>query len=300
MTIVVTGGSGCIGTALTKVLLEKGHTVIVVDIKAPRFTHEQLFYIECDLAEEELPYNVLERTDAVIHLAGVSIIGKKWTDDFKEKIRSSRIESTRRVLESIKNTASKPTVFISASGIGYYGDTGCEMVDEQAPQGEGFLAETIGLWEAAAKEGESLGLRIVCMRTGVVLGKGGLLAAIMKTARFGFLVKIKKQDYFLSWIHEHDVVAAYVFALETHTLQGVVNAVAPEPVLYSEFMRILGKTIHRRIIGTLPERWVKAIFGECIAEVTKSQQVLPRRLLDKGFEFTYPTITAALESVTTL
>jgi uncharacterized protein (TIGR01777 family) len=297
MTIVVTGGSGFIGTALTKALLDKGHTVIVVDIKAPLFTHEHLFYIQCDLSSQALPYNVLERTDAVVHLAGKPITQKKWNDTVKEEIRASRIESTKRVVESIKETSSKPTVFICASAIGYYGDTGETPVDELAAQGGGFLAETVQLWEAEAKKAEEYGLRVVCVRTAPVLGNGGILAEITKTARFGFLLKLKKENYWMSWIHHDDIIAAYLFALETNTLQGIVNAASPEPVMHNEFMRTLGKVIRRRVLGTLPKRIAKMILGECFDEVTKNQQVLPKRLIDKGFIFTHPHLQEALNNI---
>jgi uncharacterized protein len=291
MTIVVAGGSGFIGTQLVKALLDKKHTVIVVDKKAPLFTHEQLFFINCDLSSQQLPYNVLDRTDAVINLTG-SFVAKKWTLEVKEEIQKSRIESTKRIVESIKNAESRPTVFVNASAIGFYGETK-EEVDEQGEMGKGFLAEVVAHWEAEAREAVNLGVRVVCVRTAPVLAK--FLSPIIKTRQFGFLLKPSKKDFWMSWIHQADIVAVYLFALETNTLQGVVNASSPEPVLQSTFFTTLGKVLHKKILGVIPRFILKFRYGqELIDEFEKSQQVLPKRLLDKGFIFSFPTLKEAL------
>jgi uncharacterized protein len=295
MTIVVTGGSGFIGTRLTKKLLDLGHTVIVVDLVSPRFTHERLFFIQCDLRASVLPFNVLERTDAVVNLSGATI-AKKWTPEYKELIKESRVMATRHLVESIRDTAARPTVLVSASAIAYYGDTD-EVVDEQSPKGEGFLADVVEAWETETRVAGDYGLRVVSLRTAPVIGTGGLLAALTQTARFGFLTKITKRDFWFSWIHEEDVVNAYLFALQTTTLQGVVNAVAPEPVLYQSFMKDLAHAVHRKMIGTVPLFIMKRILGEGYDEATKNARVMPQRLLDKGFEFQYPTIKGALTAV---
>jgi len=297
MNIVITGGSGFIGTKLSKALLAKGDTVIVVDIAPPTFTHEKLFFIQCDLTRTALPYNVLDRTDAVVHLAGAPIIAK-WTEKYKKQINDSRIESTRRVVESIKSAESRPTVFVCASAIGFYGDTHEKLADEQAEKGEGFLSDVVAYWEAEAREALSIGTRVVCVRTAPVIGPGKRIAMFMKTAKFGFLLKIARKDFWMSWIHEDDIVNVYLFALETNTLQGVVNAAAPEPVLQSTFFKTLGKIIHRKVFGTVP-RWImRRLYGELYDELSKSQQIYPKRLMDKGFVFAYPTLESALTAAT--
>ncbi len=293
MTIVVAGGSGFIGTMLTKRLLGQGHTVVVVATTPPNHTHQNLFYIQSDVANNPLPYNILEHTDAVINLVGAPI-SNKWTPEYKKAIRDSRIKSTDSIVAAIAAAKSRPTVFICASATGFYGETGEEIVDEQYPNGKGFLADVVVEWEAAARKATEYGVRVVCIRTAPVIGHGGLMETLKKGARFGILPKLRKEDYWFSWIADIDIVNAYIFALEANTLQGVVNAVAPEPVLYSTFLQTLKTIWKHRLIATLPQWFVKKIVGEGYAELSYSNRAVPKRLLDKGFEFIYPTIESAV------
>ncbi len=296
MTIVITGGSGFIGSQLSKRLLGLGHTVVVVDILPPSFTHEQLFFIHCDITESPLPYGVLEKTDAVINLAGRNIFGK-WTLKVKQQILESRIKSTKHIVDGIIASTSKPSCFICASAIGFYGDTGSEVVDEQGSVGTGFLAEVVSQWEGVAREATEHGVRVVCVRTAPVLGNGGVLSQLTKTAKFGFLTRLSKKDFWMSWIHEEDIVNTYLFALETTTVQGVFNASAPEQVLHSSFMKSLGKGLRRRVVGHIPGFIARKMFGEFFGEITKNQRVAPKRLLDKGFIFSYPTLDSAFKQI---
>jgi uncharacterized protein (TIGR01777 family) len=296
MNIVITGGSGFIGTQLSKKLVSLGNTVVVVDIVPPKFTHEQLFFIKCDITTSPLPYGVLEKVDAIINLAGKSIFGK-WTPALKEEIENSRIESTRHIIEGIKSSKNKPSCFICASAIGFYGDTKDTVADEQSPQGSGFLAEVVGHWEMVAREATEYGIRVVCVRTAPVLGHGGMLSQLIKTAKFGFLTKLKSQDFWMSWIHEDDIVNTYLFALETKTVQGVFNASAPEAVKHSDFMKTLGFVLKRKVVGSIPKFIAKKLFGEFFDEITKNQQVAPKRLMDKGFIFSYSTLSSALDQI---
>jgi len=296
MTIVVAGGSGFIGRNLIEHLLGEGHTIIVVDRIAPKRVHPKLFFIQCDITSGPLPYNILEHTDAVINLVGEPIAGS-WTPEKKILIKESRIKSTQHIVDSIALTKSRPGVFICASAIGLYGDTGEEMVDESGLVGQDFLAEVVAEWEATARGAIDHGVRVVCVRTAPVLGKGGFLSMILKTASFGFLVKTTKQDPWFSWIHIYDLVRVYRFALETTTLQGVVNATAPEPVRYQTFMKVLSRIIKRPIIGVIPSWILTLLFREMIGEFVKNAQAVPRRLLDKGFVFQYNTIEEALPSL---
>ena len=296
MTIVIAGGSGYIGSLLSQRLLSLGHRVIVIDIKSPSIIHPELFFIRCDISSSPLPYDVLEQTDAVINLAGVSI-ATKWTPKSMKTIYSSRIESTKHIIETIKSTKNKPTCFICASAIGYYGDTQEENCDESCKRGEGFLAELVEDWESLTKEATNLGVRTVSVRTAPVLGKGGFLSQITKTARFGFLLKLKRQDFWMSWIHEEDIVNTYLFALETTTLQGQFNASSPNPVKHSEFMKVLSRTIKRRVFGSVPKFLAKKMFGRFFEEITKNQKVSPKKLMDKGFVFKYPELIGALNQI---
>ena len=293
MTIVVAGGSGFIGTMLTKRLLGQGHTVVVVATTPPNFTDKNLFFIQCDVAHNQLPYNILEHTDAVINLVGFPI-NTKWTEENKKAIRDSRVKSTETIIASLAAAKSRPSVFISASAVGFYGDTGEDITDEQSPNGKTFLSDVVMEWEAAARKATEYGVRVVCIRTAPVIGNGGILMPFKKSATFGILPRLKKQDFWFSWISALDIVNVYLFALETNTLQGVVNACAPEPVLYSQFLHNLKTIWKNRVVITIPGWLGRKLFGEGYKEMTSDSRVVPKRLLDKGFEFIYPTIETAI------
>ncbi len=293
MTIVLTGGSGFIGTTLSKRLLAQGHTVVVIALTPPSFTHQNLFFIQSDVATQPLPYNVLEHTDAIINLIGAPI-NVKWTDQNKKAIHDSRIKSTASIVAAIAAAKSRPTVFISASASGFYGNTGEVITDEQSPNGTGFLAGVVMDWEAEARKATEFGVRVVCIRTSPVIGHGGLMAVIKKSASWGILPRLKKEDFWFSWISEMDIVNAYLFALETNTLQGVVNASAPEPVLYSTFLQSLKTIWNHRIVITIPKWLGKKLFKDGYIEMTNDSRVVPKRLVDKGFDFIYPTIESAI------
>lgn len=296
MTIVVAGGSGFIGTHLTKTFLALGHTVIVIDIKSPTFTDKQLFFIQCDLSTSPLPYNVLERTDAVINLVGAPI-NKKWTASYKEEIKNSRINATRTIVAGIASAQNKPGVFISASAIGYYGDTGAHAVSEQGAKGDDFLADVVSLWEQEAENASEYGVRTVIIRTAPVLGKGGMIASLLRSSRFGFISNLSKKNFWMSWIHEEDIVNVYLFALETTTLQGVVNASAPTPIRHHEFISSFAHAVHRRVLGTVPTWIAHRMFGELFDHITLDQQIIPQRLTDKGFVFKYQTIAEVFKNM---
>lgn len=296
MTIVIAGGSGFIGKNLLESLLGDGHTVIIVDRVAPNRTHPKLFFIQCDVAEQPLPYNILEHTDAVINLVGEPILGK-WTPEKMKSIRDSRIKSTTHIVESIANTKSRPGVFVCASAVGFYGDTGEEVFDEQGQVGSDYLATVTSEWEAAAREAIVYGVRVVCIRTAPVLGRGGFLGTVLQTTPFGFLLNVTKHNPWFSWIHSTDVVNVYRFALETTTLQGVVNASAPEPIRFQDMMKIVSRTVRRVIIGTVPSWTLRMLYGDMAKEFDKNVRVSPRRLVDKGFVFQYPTFMEAITAL---
>jgi uncharacterized protein (TIGR01777 family) len=293
MNIVIAGGSGFIGTMLSRRLLGQGHTVVVVATTPPSFTHANLFFIKSDVANSPLPYNLLEHTDAVINLVGAPI-NKKWTPEYKKVIRDSRIKSTDSIVAGIASAKSRPTVFICASATGFYGDTADEIVDEQTPNGKGFLADVVVEWEAAARKATEYGVRVVCIRTAPVIGQGGMMSAFKHSANWGMIPKMTKKDPWFSWIAGIDIVNVYLFALETSTLQGVVNASAPEPIRYNVFLQSLKKVWKRRMMVTMPTWINKKIFGDGYKELFFNSRIVPKRLLDKGFEFVYPTIDSAI------
>jgi uncharacterized protein (TIGR01777 family) len=296
MTIVLCGGSGFIGTHLSKKLIEKGYKVVCVDVAPPSFTHEHLFYISCDLSKQTVPYDAFEGVDAVINLAGKSIVGK-WTEEFKKQIRLSRVNSTINVVQTIENTKQRPPVFINASATGFYGDTKDTIATEQSELGESFLADVVFDWEQEAKKATEYGVRVVCIRTAPVLGTGGFLHVIRSYGMIGFFMKLSKKDFWMSWIHQEDLVNVYLFAIETQTLQGVVNASSPNSVKHSEFMKALSTIFKKPLWGSVSARIMRWKYGDLYDELIRNQQVFPKRLIDKGFSFKYPTLLEALQAI---
>lgn len=296
MTIALCGGSGFIGTLLSKKLIEKGYKVVCVDVAPPVFTHEHLFYISCDLSKQTVPYEAFEGIDVVINLAGKSIVGK-WTEDFKKQIRLSRIDSTINIVQTIANTKQRPPVLINASATGFYGDTKDIVATEQSELGESFLADVVFDWEQEAKKATEYGVRVVCIRTAPVLGSGGFLQMIRNYGRVGFFMKLSKKDFWMSWIHQDDLINAYLFAIETQTLQGVVNASSPNSIKHNEFMKALSAVFKKPLWGSVPKSIMRWKYGDLYDELIRSQQVSPKRLIDKGFIFTHPTLTEALQAI---
>ncbi len=295
MTIVLAGGSGFIGTQLAKKLLAAGDTVVVVDVRPPSFTHTQLFFIQHDITVDELPFNVLEKTDAVINLVGAPI-SQKWNETTMRAIYDSRIVSTRHIVESMQGATSRPHILINASAVGYYSEAGDELLTERTPKGAGFLADVVDAWETEAHKAERFGTRVVCVRTASVVGHGGMVKQFVRTGLFGFLLKLSKRDFWQPWIHEEDIINTYLFALQTSTLQGPINAAAPEAVLHSTFMQTLGTVAKKKVWGVVP-RFIRKRYGGLFDEITKSQKVSSQLLVDKGFIFAHPTLTEALTDV---
>ncbi len=297
--IVIAGGSGYIGKVLTRNLLDKGYTVVIVDKLPPSFTHEKLFFIQCDIVNQVIPFNALDQATAVINLVGNSIF-HKWTNSYKEEIRQSRVNSTKKIVESIKTAKNKPNIFINASAVGFYGERQEELLTENSKKGDGFFSDLVFDWEKEAFKVEELSIRTVCIRTAIVLGKsGGMLSILNKFSRLGFFLNLTKKDFWQPWISEKDLINIYIFALETSTLHGVVNAVAPEEVTHKIFIKSIMKFLKRKILGTIPKKINEIIFGDLVNEITVSQRILPEKLLDKGFVYKYPTLNETLSDIYT-
>lgn len=294
MTIVIAGGSGFIGTELTKALLDRGDVVIVIDKRGPSTTHKNLFFIPCDLETNTLPFNVLERTDALINLAGKSISGK-WTEKTKNQIRDSRVLPTKHLVDSLEKTTNKPPIFISASDIGYYDETKIDIADEKTPKGNTFFSTVIEEWEKEAMKAEAFGSRVVIVRTAVVLGKKGFLQPLWQMARLHIVGKYFKKDFWMPWVHIKDIVRIYLFAIETNTLQGTVNAVSPVQTQYYDFLKAFKKETKAILLSKIP--FVKIILGEFANETMIDNKVFPQRLTDKGFTFSFTNINEAIKSI---
>lgn len=288
MRILVTGASGLVGSALCPSLEAAGHTVIRLSRSGP---------VSWDPAARRLDPAALDSIDAVVHLAGESVAGR-WTDAKKERIRASRVDGTTFLSESLAALPSPPRVLVSASAIGFYGNRGDEQLTEASSPGTGFLADVGQAWEASTRSASEAGIRVVHVRTGVVLSpQGGALAAMLPAFRAGVAGPIGGGRQWWSWIGLPDLVAIYERALGDDTLRGPVNAVAPEPATNAAFTKTLGRVLRRPAFFPLPGPAVKLLMGEMGEEMLlASTRVLPRALTDAGFAFRHGTLEDALRA----
>ncbi len=293
MKVLITGASGLIGQALQKSFAEKDYEMLLASRKEPTDDAHIQWDIEIGFSDPEK----LEGIDAVVHLAGESVSGLRWTDDKKKAIRDSRVLGTRSVVDAISKLKKKPKVLIAASAIGFYGERGDEEVTESSAVGDNFLAGVSRDWEAESRRAEDAGIRTVLLRTGIVLSKeGGALATMLTPFKLGVGGVVGSGKQWMSWISLDDHVAVINFAIENENLRGAVNSVSSEPVTNHDFTKTLGEVLYRPTFLPLPEFAVSMVFGEMgDALLLASTKVLPKRLEDAGFEFKYPELKAALE-----
>jgi uncharacterized protein (TIGR01777 family) len=294
-TVLLTGGSGLIGTRLRKLLETEGFaTRTLTRTKPPR---PDAFY--WDPAKNELDINALDDVSAIIHLAGASIGSGFWTRRKKQLIASSRIDSTRLLAEAIRRRGLRPEVFVSASAIGIYGDSGDRWVDESSPADSGFLGSTCVAWEAEAAGISSLGVRTVILRTGLVLSAdGGLLPAVRLPVMWGLGAALGSGRQYQSWIHIDDLCRMYLMALRTPSLHGVYNAVAPHPVTQQDFMKAVADVANRPLwLPKIPSALLRLALGEKSELVLTGQRVSAKKIVAAGFAFRHPDLREALKSI---
>jgi len=290
--VAVTGAGGLIGSALISSLEAGGHRVIPLVRRAPRPGEDALRW---DPASGAITPPGSAVGDAIVHLAGESIMGVRWTSAKKRRIRESRTTATRLLVQTLTRLAKPPAVFVCASGIGYYGSRGDEMLTEESRPGTGFLAELGRDWEAATATAITQGIRVVNLRLGVALSA---LAKMLTPFRLGMGGVIGNGAQWMSWIALDDVVGAIRHALATDALRGPVNAVAPAPVTNAEFIRTLGRVLERPTLVPLPAFAARLALGEMADELLlTSQRVVPARLQASGYRFRYPTLEGALRGV---
>lgn len=273
----ISGSHGLIGTALTHFLTTGGHRVEAL----PRM---------------DFTPGLLEGLDAVVHLAGASLADGRWTPARKEEIVRSRVDSTKRLVEAMRACTRPPPVLLSASAVGVYGERGSEALGENSAPGNGFLADVCQAWEAAARPAESLGVRLVSLRTGLVLSpNGGALAKLAPLFAAGLGGPVGSGQQYYSWIALEDVIGAIHFALRRASVRGPLNLTAPEPVTNQTFTDVLGEVLHRPTVFPVPAAAVKALFGEMgTATVLASTRVFPHALQAAGFEFRWSGLRDAL------
>lgn len=292
MKILITGASGLIGRELRKSLEKKGHELLLAGRRSPEKPNQIKWTAEEGFSEPER----LEGLDAVIHLAGESISGIRWTEEKKKAIRDSRVNGTRSVVDTLAKLDTKPKVFISGSAIGIYGNRGDEIMTESEPPGDNFLADVCKAWEAESLRAERLGIRTVLLRTGIVLSKeGGALGTMLTPFKLGVGGVVGSGKQWMSWISLADEIAVINFVLENESVSGPINLVSPNPVTNEEFTKTLGEIIHRPTILPLPKFAVKMVFGEMgDALLLDSTRAVPKRLQDLGYQFEFTDLRSAL------
>jgi uncharacterized protein len=299
MRVLITGASGLLGSALCDALLARGDEVVGLtrDPDRARPRNPTVNWYPWRATAEPPPAEALDAVDAVVNLIGEEI-NQRLTDQAKLRIRESRIVGTRNLLQGIDASPTEPSVFVGQSAIGYYGDRGAQVVDEETLPGEGFTAEIPVDWEAAERQAEDLFDRVVIFRTGLVLTKdGGLLKQLLLPFRLGVGGPIAGGEQFMSWIHIDDEIGLILWALDDKRVWGVINATAPNPVTNREFSKALGRALRRPAVMPVPKFAVAALRGGELAEaVAGGARVLPRRALDLGYEFRHPELDEALRS----
>lgn len=293
MRILISGASGLIGSTLVSSLRFDGHEVLsLVREKADASQG----FVGWDPYAGILGIEAMGRLDAVVHLAGAGIADKRWTQKRKALIRDSRVRGTRLLAEIFSLLPSKPKVFVSASAIGYYGNRGNEMLEEDSRPGTGFLADVCREWEEATRQASEAGIRVANLRTGIVLSsRGGTLAKMLPPFRLGLGGVFGSGRQWMSWISLTDEVAAIRRVLEDETLSGPINLTAPQCVTNAEFTQTLGRILEKPAFFRIPSWTVKILWGEMGKELLLgSQKVKPSKLIECGFSYQAPTLEAAL------
>ena len=299
MRILITGASGLIGSAVADALLARGDEVVGLtrDPEKARPKNPTVNWHAWQATLERPPPEALEGVDGVVNLIGEEI-NQRLTDEAKRRIRESRVTAARNLIQGIETMAEKPKVFVGQSAIGYYGDRGEKILDEESQPGDGFAAELPAEWEAAEREAEKLGMRTVILRTGLVLTKhGGLLKQLLLPFKLGVGGPLGSGAQYMSWIHLDDEVRLIVWALDNEQVSGVVNATAPNPVTNKEFSKAFGRVLGRPTVIPTPKFAVAALRGRELADaVFGGARVLPRCATDLGYEFRYTEIDPAMEA----
>lgn len=300
--IIISGATGFIGQPLCRDLLKSNYELVVLtrnSRNAQRLLGNRITALEWDGTSPPASLDRLEDALAIINLAGENIGAGRWTKKKKQRMLDSRVQAGHAMASLVAQLKNKPLVFLQASGIGIYGDRGATVLDESASPGTGFLPDLAQQWEASVKEIETMGCRVVYLRTGVVLGQGGgFMSRAILPFRFFIGGHWGDGQQWISWIHLIDEVRAIEFLMTRENIAGVFNLAAPNPLTARDFMRTVGKLLHRPSWLHVPAFALKALLGE-MAEglILSGQRALPKRLAAAGFEFQFPSIEAALQDL---
>jgi uncharacterized protein len=320
MQVVVTGATGFIGRPLCAELVGRGHSVTALSRDAERARATlgpQVRSLSWGMREERREKSedrsqksdveweqAVAEADAVLNLAGEPVAARRWTPAIKESVRSSRVEATRSLVEAIEKASRKPSVLVSTSAVGYYGDRGDAEITEESGPGQDFLSETSIQWEAAAERATEFGVRVCRMRLGIVLGRGSALQKMLYPLpipispwKLGLGGPLGNGRQWMPWVHLDDVIGLFLWAMTTPDVRGAVNATAPNPVTNAEFSRALGRALHRPAFLPVPSFVPKLLFGEFADSVLTGQRALPTVAQRLGYRFQFPDINSALRSL---
>ncbi|MCS7263663.1 MAG: TIGR01777 family oxidoreductase [Armatimonadetes bacterium] len=306
MRIVVVGGRGFLGQAILRSCFNTWGRELQATVVTRRRERAELLPVwqrpfVWDVSESVPPPSLVNGADAVINLAGESVV-QRWTQAAKQRIRDSRVLATRNLVESFRQAAQPPKILINASATGYYGDRGDEELTEESPPGQGFLSEICQLWEEEAMRASELGVRVVCARFGIVLGAGGgFVERVMPIFEWGLGAKIGSGKQWISWVHISDAAGMVLHAIKKEQMKGAMNVVAPNPVTNKEFTRTLamavGKPAFLATLLSVPPFIFRLQLGEGASILTASQKVLPKLALSTGYTFAFPELELALREV---
>lgn len=310
MKVIVSGGTGFVGTYLTRALLQRGDSVVIVSRnpeKSARRTNRQFPGIPAGIVSEKLSFTgwderslatAVSSADAIVNLAGSNLFEKRWNDKVRQEIISSRVDATASIVQAIQSAERKPEVFVSASAVGYYGNRGEEKLTEQSTPGRDFLAEVCKVWEEEAEKCAGSGVRLVIPRIGIVQQTdNGALQKMLLPFRLGIGGPLGNGRQYYPWIHMDDTVGLLLFALDRKDISGALNVVAPDPSTMRDFATALGMVMKRPSFFEVPEFALRIAVGESASAIVASHRVIPQKALDAGYEFRFPDVRRALSNI---
>ena len=302
-TILITGGTGLVGKALTKRLTEKNYEVIILTRTLKDVpTQKNVSYALWNVREKQIDVEAVKKADAIIHLAGAGVMDKKWTDEYKKEIRDSRVNSSELILDTLKNNVHKVQVIVSASAIGWYGEDkkSGHAFQENEPADKAFLGEVCKEWEESIEPATALGIRVVKLRTGIVLSDdGGAYPEFKSSLKLGVASILGSGKQMISWIQIDDLCRQYIFALENETTEGSYNSVAPKPVNNKEMTLAIAEKVKGNFFIPLhvPQFVLTVMLGQRSVEILKSATVATDKIIKAGFTFLYPTVKEAIAAI---